>query len=232
MKQLLYGGIIVVVLVGLAVLLSSRGTEEPVEADIEGVEEQALLEGSGEYEIVPSESQVEWFGRKTLVANWDHAGTVDVVSGNIFVDDGMVTGGEVVIDMTSIAVTRDGEGAPAGGDRLSTHLKSDDFFSAETYPEATFVVTDVVSTGVSGMYDVTGEMTIKGTTEEVTFPARIGMTNEGELSVKGSAELDRTLWDVRYGSGKFFSDLGDNLIDDTFTIMFDLVAEGGVTVGA
>jgi polyisoprenoid-binding protein YceI len=74
------------------------------------------------------------------------------------------------------------------------------------------------------MYLVRGKLTIKGITNDIEFPAAIYM-QKGELHAKATFDLDRTKWDIRYGSNKFFDNLANNVIDDMFTVSFDLTAQ-------
>ena len=107
-------------------------------------------------------------------------------------------------------------------DKLDGHLKSDDFFSVEKHPIATFRVKSVDTSGTKS--SIKGDLTIKGITHEVEFPVETKMV-DGTLTASGTAKLDRTKWDIRFRSGKFFTDLGDNLIYDEFEVKFDLVAK-------
>ena len=115
--------------------------------------------------------------------------------------------------MTTISCT-DLSGGVA--DKLVGHLKSDDFFGVATYPTASLTFTDVASTGKNS-YKVTGSITIKGKTEKVTF----------DFSVYGSKanaaiKVDRTKFDVKYGSTSFFDGLKNKAIYDEFDLVVDL----------
>ena len=154
---------------------------------------------------------------------WDNPnGTVQAPEGAFVVEQGQVVGGTLVADMTTIAdVDLTDE---KFNTMLVNHLKSDDFFSVETYPTATFAISEVVPLeGVEGStHRVTGSMTIKGIEQEISFPATFVESDAG-LQVTGTAVLDRTLWDVRFGSDKFFDNLGDGLIEDDFTLTFNML---------
>lgn len=142
-----------------------------------------------------------------------HDGTIDLKSGHLVVDDGLITGGEFVIDMESIAVT-DIEDESLN-QQLEGHLKSADFFGVENHKSSRF---EIVSSSKSGSdLKVNGNLTIKGNTNPVTFLAQA--TNNG---YKARIEVDRTLYDVRYGSKKFFDNLADKAIDDEFFINVEL----------
>jgi polyisoprenoid-binding protein YceI len=125
-----------------------------------------------------------------------------------------LSGGTFVIDMTSITNT-DMSGNMA--DKLVGHLKSDDFFGVATYPTSTLVITKVEG-AENGQYKVTADLSIKGKTHPVTFVTK----NEGDTFM-ADIKVDRTLYDVRYGSGKFFEGLGDKMIYDNFELSVTLV---------
>lgn len=162
-------------------------------------------------EVKTDESKVTW---KAYKVTGSHTGTVNLKSGTlIFDDNGKLTGGEFEADMTSITVT-DLEGEYK--DKLEGHLKSDDFFSVANHPSSKLVFTNVKSTGKNA-YEVTGDLTIKGITKPVTF----------DVSIYGSKatatmKIDRAQYDVRYGSGSFFENLGDKTIYDEFDLVVDL----------
>ncbi|MDX1279426.1 YceI family protein [Oceanihabitans sediminis] len=161
-------------------------------------------------EIKVGESKVVWKGYKVTGA---HEGLISISSGHLAFDGDRLTGGAFVMDMPSITVT-DLEGEYKG--QLEGHLKSDDFFGVEKYPTASLVFTKVAVSGKNS-YKVTGDITIKGITESITF----------DLSVYGNKanaalNIDRSVFNVRYGSTSFFDDLKDKAIYDAFDIIADL----------
>lgn len=169
----------------------------------------------GRYALDVNASAVEWNGRFS-VGDRGHNGTVDLQEGWMSVEDGELTGGEAVIDMSTI--TAYNYNVPIGGSeivsRLVTHLQSEDFFAVETYPAATFTITGVQpATTESATYILTGNMTIKDQTHEITVPATFTTTEAG-YELRADFEIDRSRWDVRYGSENFFDNLGDRAIDN------------------
>src|SRR5690606_35721546 len=108
-------------------------------------------------------------------------------------------------------------------DKLVNHLKSDDFFGVEKYPTAKFEITKVVSQG-NDQYLVTGNLTIKATTKEIEFPATIKAEGEA-LTASAQITVDRSEYDIRYGSSSFFDNLGDKVIYDDFNLDVTLVAQ-------
>lgn len=153
-------------------------------------------------------SEIEWAAQKVTGA---HEGNINLKSGRLIYDSNMLTGGQFVIDMNSINVT-DLEGEYKG--KLEGHLKSADFFGVEDFPEAKFVINKVISRGLPGQYKVVGTATIKGISKEVRFNA--ATDESGALTA--NITLDRTDFDVRYGSGSFFDNLGDKTIYDEFQL--------------
>lgn len=170
-----------------------------------------------EYKVNTNESTVKWSGKKVT---GEHYGTVEVEKGALQVEDNKVKSGTIVMDMTTI----DNEDLTneSMNQKLVGHLKSDDFFSVEKHPYAMLRLNKVVQKS-GNEYTFTGDLTIKDITHPVTFDATMDVKND-KLTAKGEVEVDRTLYDIKFRSGRFFSDLGDNLIYDTFTLNFDVVA--------
>ncbi|WP_276392878.1 YceI family protein [Eudoraea chungangensis] len=161
-------------------------------------------------DVKVSESTVTW---KAYKVTGSHTGTVDLKSGALMFEDGKLSGGEFEVDMTSL-VSTDLEGEYKG--KLEGHLKSDDFFGVEKFPTSSIVFKNIKATGKNS-YEVTGDLTVKGITKPVTF----------DVSVYGSKatatlKVDRAQYDVKYGSGSFFDDLGDKTIYDEFDLVVDL----------
>lgn len=161
-------------------------------------------------EVKTDKSKLVWKGYKVTGS---HEGTIEIKSGHLVFDNDKLTGGEFVIDMTTIGAT-DLEGEYKG--KLDGHLKSDDFFGVDKYPTATLVFTKVKASGKNA-YDVTGDMTIKGKKHPVKFSISIYGSK-----ATASLKVDRTKYDVRYGSTSFFDDLKDKAIYDEFDLVADL----------
>ena len=161
-------------------------------------------------EIKVENSKVIWKGYKVTGS---HQGTIALQSGNLTFEADKLVGGEFVINMTTITNT-DLEGDYKG--KLEGHLKSDDFFGVTTFPTATLVFKDVKSNGKNS-YAVTGDLTIKGIKNTVSFDISI-YGGKATASVK----IDRTKFDVRYGSTSFFDNLKDKAIYDEFDLVTDL----------
>ena len=115
---------------------------------------------------------------------------------------------------------------PDGGNKdLENHLMSDDFFSVDKFPTAHFEISKtekIIDPQPGGPnYDVTGDLTIKGVKNSLTFPALIKLSEDG-LEAKAKFKMDRTKWNVRYNSGKFFADVGDGAISDAIGLEIHL----------
>ena len=154
-------------------------------------------------------SSITWVGKKVT---GKHSGTIDLKDGFFEMENGNITGGEFVIDMNSIACT-DLEGDSKG--QLEGHLKSDDFFGVENHPTDKLVITNSVKDGNS--YTVTGDLTIKETTEPISFDLQQAGDN-----FTTTLTIDSSKYNVRYGSGSFFDNLGDKTIYDDFTLDINL----------
>ena len=156
--------------------------------------------------VKAGESQVSWKGYKVT---GQHEGTIALTEGSLSFADQVLTGGSLTVDMTSLVAT-DLDGEMKG--KLEGHLKSDDFFGTETHPTAQLVITQV-GVDAAGGYQVTGDLTIKGITQPVSFPMTVA-ANTATASLK----IDRTLYDIRYGSNNFFENLGDKAINNEFDL--------------
>ncbi len=177
----------------------------------------------GAFMVDTEASVVRWSGSKTFIQNYVDTGTIRVKSGTATITDGVITSGKLIFDMRSITV--DATGIGENEPMLAQHLKSSDFFSVEEYPEASFAMTSAVpDANDPNRIVVTGNLTIKNNTNPLSVPLQVGKRGDA-LVVFGRAEVDRTLWDIRFGSGTFFKNLGDAVIDDRFLLDFELVAE-------
>lgn len=161
-------------------------------------------------EVKTEESKVTW---KAFKVTGSHTGTVDLKSGALVFEEGKLAGGEFTVDMTTL-INSDLEGEYKG--KLEGHLKSDDFFAVTSHPTSKLVFTEVAATGKNS-YEVTGDLTIKGITKPITFVVSIYGSK-----ATATMKVDRAQYDVRYGSGSFFENLGDKTIYDEFDLVVDL----------
>ena len=169
------------------------------------------------YKVDTQKSVLNWNGKKVT---GEHSGTIKLSDGSLVVDGGKLTGGMFTFDMNSIVDT---DLTDAGYNaKFIGHMKSEDFFNTAKFPTSTFKITKVTPKG-GDAYEIAGNMTIKGITNAVTFPATVKMTGN-TVEADGKAVLDRTKYDIRYGSKSFFENIGDKAIYDDFTVQMKLIA--------
>lgn len=165
----------------------------------------------GKFNINLETSKIDWKGYKVL---GQHDGYIKFKSGSLVFDNGNLVGGEFVVDMSSLVCT---DLSGKGKDNLEGHLKSDDFFGVATFPTSSLKITKVVSRGKPGEYKVTANLTIKSTSKEIKFNATV-LDGNATAAIK----VDRSEFDIRYGSGSFFDSLGDKTIYDEFDLTINV----------
>lgn len=176
----------------------------------------------GWQEIDLTQSRVDWVGRNLLNK---HNGQIALKAGKLRFVHGELASGELTLDMRAITC-HDLAGDPLH-DVLIAHLKSHDFFDVELYPEARFIIMSTervpnVAPGAPNL-NVRGELTLKNTTHELEFVATAGLTPEGKAAAQCAFAIDRTQWNVLYGSGKYFRHLGGHLVNDLIEIQLRIV---------
>ncbi len=170
------------------------------------------------FQIQTASSTVNWTGKKVLGL---HTGTINLSNGYLEVSEGNITDAEIEIDMTTIVVT-DIEDKKTLKD-FHDHLLNDDFFSVDKFKRARFKMTHSEGQG-NNQYRISGNLTIKDITHPVSFLAKIEIFADFLHSL-GEIVIDRTFYNIRYGSGKFIDNLGDKLIYDDFVMQFKLVGQ-------
>lgn len=165
-------------------------------------------------EISVANSSIQWKGGN--ITGKLHNGHVDLESGALEMKSGNIAGGEFKIDMTSMTNADLPEGI---GNNLMGHLKSDDFFAVGTHPHASLVIVSATPF-VNGQSNVTAEATIKGVSKRISFEV-----NRNGKAYDAQFVIDRAQFDVRYGSGSFFDNLGDDAILDEMTFTVHLEAK-------
>jgi polyisoprenoid-binding protein YceI len=151
------------------------------------------------------EGTITWTGKKILGS---HTGNINLTSGYLDMDGDALVGGMFEVDMTSITNT---DLDPDYQAKLVGHLKSADFFAVEEFPTSTLTIKSATKKG--NTYSVLADLTIKGTTKPVNFELVMGTS-----AARASVVIDRTKYDIRYGSGDFFDDLGDKTISNNFEL--------------
>lgn len=201
-------------LIAGVLIVSACGTKQEVvkEPVVNNPEPQTI--NLGNYLIDSEKSQINWHAAK-IVGN-SHDGTVKIKNGSVTLGTEL-SEGTIIIDMTTIA---DNENNAS----LIKHLKSDDFFAVDTFPESKIVIKSITpKTGELNKYEISGELTIKEKTNPVNFEVSALSVND-VITLDGSLTIDRSLWDVRFGSDKFFDNLGDKAISNNIDYKISIVA--------
>jgi len=173
----------------------------------------------GTYSFDAAKSTITWIGQK--VTGKRHTGTLNIKGGSITMEGSNIKAGEITIDMNSIVDTdQSGEGKA----KLEGHLKSEDFFNVAKFPEATFVITSAKAINAI-QYEAMGKLTIKGITKDVKCNLVIAPNGTDAVNVGGGFQFDRTEFDVRYGSDKFFDNLGNDMINNEIILTVNLKAK-------
>ncbi len=170
------------------------------------------------FKIQKSSSTVNWTGKKVLGL---HTGSINIANGSVEIGDNLIRSGEIQMDMSSIVIT-DIDDKKTHDDFLA-HLKNDDFFAVDKFKTAKLVISGSERTE-NNKVKVDGLLTIKDISNPVSFIASLEIFTDFMHSL-GEIVIDRTLYNIRYGSGKFLQNLGDNLIHDDFVLQFKLVAQ-------
>lgn len=155
-------------------------------------------------------ANIIWKGYKVTGS---HEGTIALKSGNLIFDHNVLVGGVFNVDMSSLACT---DLSGEYKNKLEEHLKSEDFFNTAKYPTSNLTFKKVNPTAKNS-YNIEAEITIKGKKQMVSFSASV-YGNKASAVLK----IDRTKFDIKYGSGSFFDGLGDNLIYDEFDLILDI----------
>lgn len=188
----------------------TKEAQEATQASVEAVT----------YVVDTENSVIEWSGSKVISGS--HNGTITLSSGEISVRDGVVEAGSFVIDMNSIVVLDIEDEEKRGW--LEGHLKgsseenADHFFNVATYPEGKFELTSITDGKVEG------NLTLKGETKNISFPATITVT-ESEVTISADTfNIDRTLWGVNYSNESMTDVAKDNIISNNIGIKLTVKA--------
>ena len=205
-----------VVIAALSIFLLSCAKErkKPAEVSNQSNNDITAIIREGSYTVNIDSSIVKWTGKE--ITTDSHYGTLGLKQGAVEVSSAGIVRGNVVVDMNSIQCL---DMSGRGKTKLEGHLRSDDFFGVQSFPEAALSFTSL-SAETSGEIHFTGDLTIKNITHPITFSGLIHQSGNN-YSATINFSFDRTLYDVKYRSGKYFKDLGDKLILDDI----DIVAE-------
>jgi polyisoprenoid-binding protein YceI/rhodanese-related sulfurtransferase len=167
----------------------------------------------GIYRVDLENSYLHWHGRNLLNS---HHGSIAISDGSVEIQGGQLVDATLEIDFTKIHC--DDLSGSEWHDVLIAHLESDDFFDTELFPQGAFQLTsadhiDELNSGAHNL-KIEGDLTMRGQTQPVSIVAACGVTDDSTPALQARFEIDRTLWGMRYGSGKFFSRLAGHLVND------------------
>ena len=208
----------------LGLFVASCNSDKAAEATT-GEAQEVTANGAGETVALDSGSTVAWRGFKTYVQS-EHLGTVNVQEGTFEVADGKLVGGTITIDMNSITCTDIEDEGKRG--YLEGHLKSQDFFFVDSFPTAVFEIVEVLDPSEATKYStVTGNLTLRGTTNSITFPADVVVSEEGVKFMAPTFSIDRTLWGAKFhdrDDATIAESLKDDLIDHSIELTIKVKA--------
>jgi len=188
------------------------------EADTKAAEAVEETTNAQTFMVNKDASTIAWKGFKPTGS---HNGTIGIERGALNITDGKIVGGSFIIDMTSIVVT-DIPADNEGNAKLKGHLSNADFFDVEKYPNAGFTITSL--TEVEGKMMLSGNLSLKDVKNNVTFPVSVSNEN-GVITLSSEAfTIDRTKWNVQYGSKSIFDNLGDKFINDDIELKIMVTA--------
>ena len=199
--------------VGTLVLASCVSNPEGQRAETSDQVTGAVLSPTGiEFVVDTAQSSLQWTGRKV---SGQHHGEVQIKSGALIMEEGKLIGGDFVIDLTTIT-NHDLEGEHKG--KLEGHLKSADFFDVDNHPEASFEITNVQDGTEAGTVALSGNLTIRGVTKNITFAAQVRETSETAVKATADFNIAREDWGVNYAGQ------ADDLISKEINFKVTLVA--------
>lgn len=211
-------------LFALSVLLFGVSCNTTVKNKVEGTDAQAAASGTGQELVVDTQaSSIHWKGSKI---GGSHHGTLSLKSGNLSINGQELASGSFVIDMNSI-IDEDLTQKDMN-DMLVNHLKSEDFFDVAKYPESTFTVTKIETAANatdSVTHNVSGNLKLKDVEKNITFGAKITKEGNKYTAVTVPFTIDRTQWNVKYGSKTLFADLKENIVNDNIELQITVVAK-------
>jgi len=217
-------GLIVVIGIILTLTNSNRPgvniiVQEPINPVVSS-EDKVIV--SGEYTFDIESSIISWQAQKKLIPGYIDKGTFSLSAGGVVFDqNGIPTMGTIEVALDSLVVTETGIGEGFNG--LAGDMLSERFLDIKKYPTATFMVSSVEEKR-KNLFEMTGELTLKGVTQSVIVPMTIQSLGGGVITLTGVLEIDRTVFGITFGSDKFFDNLGDKVIDDTVRIGLSLQA--------
>ncbi|SDH75111.1 YceI family protein [Winogradskyella thalassocola] len=204
----------------IAIVTFSSCGEKAKEASTTETKDAAVAKSNSiHYAVNTDESTIEWKGFKPTGT---HNGVIGLTAGKLNINGGSIEGGKFIIDMASIVV-KDIPLEEKGNAKLTDHLKSEDFFDSNAFPNAIFEVTEMKTSEGKSM--LSGNLTIKKSTNNISFPVAISFNDENTMTLTSETfTIDRSKWDVKYGSKSFFDNLGDKFINNEIELKITLTA--------
>lgn len=214
------------VIAGLGIALVGCKNDKNNETEVSDAKEAATAQNEAvEFKVDTAASVIEWQGKKPTGT---HTGTIKITDGSFMANDSIIESGNFVIDMQSIEVTDAGMEDDQKMN-LENHLKGTvegkegDFFNVNKFPEAKFEVTGI--TEENGQMMLQGNLTIKEETKNIAFPVMLSQNEQGLKLTSENFTIDRTNWNVNYGSKSVFDGLGDKFINDDVQLKVNLKAK-------
>lgn len=211
--------------IGLTSIISCKKDNNATDAETTEAEApKPITATSKRYTVDTAASIINWLGSKPTGT---HTGTINISEGKLFVKNDTLETGKFVIDMKSITVTdpKDGEDKM----NLENHLKglgkedsADHFFNTNKYPTGQFDITAITAENNKTM--VEGNLTLKGITKNIKFPAAIHFNDTLITLNSESFKINRTLWNINYNSKSPLKNLGDQYIDDDIELKVSVIA--------
>ena len=205
-----------ILFIGLSVMACKKAENKVEATDAEEVTQ--IEDNATRYMAEVDSSSVNWKG---FAPTKSHNGTIKISEGYLALNEGKLIGGNFVIDMNTI-LNEDLE-SPEWNGKLVNHLNSADFFDVDNNPFSVFAITGVDEK--DGKLMVKGNLTVKNIKKNIEFPATMEMNGEEVILKSEPFTIDRTEWDVKYNSGKFFEDLKDKLINDEIEFAIEVNAK-------
>ncbi len=200
----------------IPLLFGCRGSVKKENKNNASASSVSLHTGNEKYVVIDTkESVVTWKGVNSFGS---HTGYIYIAKGELMIENGELMGGTVEVNMNTIEDEKHGSNSG-----LIKHLKDPDFFDVKKFPFSAIAITRVASITVEDK-EITGYLTIKGITNPVRFPAKVEVKDE-VVKANGKLVIDRTRWDVRYNSGKFYANLADKAISDSIEFQIKIVAK-------
>ena len=191
---------------------------------LDATDAQDAAQGGQSFTVDAAASGIEWYGHKPFVENYGHGGTLAIIEGMVGVEKGALVSGNFALDMNSILCTD--EALPQEKkDYLVGHLKSADFFAVDSFAVATFEITGVTSQEGENNALVSGNLTLRGVTNNIQFPANVTVADSVLTLTAPQFNIDRKQWGVTYASTSIVDLAKDNLISDDLGIKITVTAK-------